>query len=242
MNIKYNNCKYEILLFFLIILILVMLKKKKNKEYFGNEKNNNFYNNVYLGNRIYEQNPEDLKEYFKSWKFCSDLVNKNKFKLILDIGCGPGHLPIVLNKYNTNFEYIGFDFSKVAIQMAKRKNKQKNLKFYVKNALEIKYDKYIKNKKTENILITSFEFLEHIEKDIDIISEMPKNVYFCFSVPNYDSKGHVRKFNNENEIRNRYSEYLDIYEIKKTFIETEYGIKNNSIIFIFWGKIIQNSN
>lgn len=41
-------------------------------------------------------------------------------KLVLDIGCGPGHLAKVIKKQGTKIEIHGIDFSKVAIENAKK--------------------------------------------------------------------------------------------------------------------------
>ena len=126
------NYKLFILLLFLLIMLYFILLNQKKIEKFGEEKNDNYYNEIYKSSIQYKKNPKELKEYFKSWKFCSDLITKKKFNLILDIGCGPGHLPEVLSKFNNNFKYIGFDFSKVAIDMARKRNKKKKLVFMSK--------------------------------------------------------------------------------------------------------------
>lgn len=41
-------------------------------------------------------------------------------KLVLDIGCGPGHLAKVIKKQGTKIEIHGIDFSRVAIENAKK--------------------------------------------------------------------------------------------------------------------------
>ena len=189
-----------------------------------------YYNRIYKSSQEYKKEPEDLKYYYQSWKFCSDMVKNNKIKLILDIGCGPGHLPKVLNKHNNNFKYIGFDFSQVAINNASQ-IKNDHILFYTQDALKINYNNYINNYDKDDILISSFEFLEHVTKDVEIIKKMPKYVNFCFSVPNYDSEGHVRIYRSKLDIYKRYNKFLNIYGI----IENKFS--NGNIIYIFWGKI-----
>ena len=60
----------------------------------------------------------------------------------------------------------------------------------------------------QNNLFICLEVLEHVENDINVIKKMCPKSEFIFSVPNYDSLGHVRLFNNENEIRERYNNFF----------------------------------
>lgn len=50
------------------------------------------------------------------------------------------------------------------------------------------------------------EVLEHLDKDIEIILKIKRNTKVYFSVPNFNSEGHVRVFKNENDIVERYKD------------------------------------
>lgn len=63
--------------------------------------------------------------YYELYDFISNIVN-NKFKKkinILDFGCGDGaHTINILNLLDCKYNYYGFDYSKVAIEMASKYN------------------------------------------------------------------------------------------------------------------------
>lgn len=66
-------------------------------------------------------------------------------------------------------------------------------------------------KEYNTFVCTSFE---HLEKDIDIIKNLPNECTLIFSVTNFNDPTHFRIFRNKDEIKNRYKEILDIIEIK----------------------------
>lgn len=117
---------------------------------------------------------------------------------IIDVGCGTGRLAEALRRTgHTN--YIGFDFSRSRIDEARRYVPA--FTFYVQNAFEADL------RGADAYVLT--EFLEHIEQDRDIISKIPSGALIVFSVPNFDSAGHVRKFENLGAVYSRYSDLLD---------------------------------
>jgi len=181
------------------------------------EESKEYYDKVYTDGPIanaYQQSPEEIVggKYFFSWKLCADFIEKNNIKLVVDIGCGPGHFPEVIKKYNKNYnvKYIGIDFSKVAINISKKKflNDQ-NYDFIVSDALEIDYNDLVKNYDIKDVLFTSFEFMEHISFDLQLLNILPSNYKFCWSVPSYPFRGHVRWFKTVKEIKDRYDKLID---------------------------------
>jgi len=76
------------------------------------EESDTYYDSVYSKSLIYKQGPKhpDLKYYYPSWKLACDYIKLNKIKLVIDIGCGPGHLPLTMRDENLDVEYIGIDF------------------------------------------------------------------------------------------------------------------------------------
>jgi trans-aconitate methyltransferase len=121
---------------------------------------------------------------------------------VVDLGCGPGHFASLFRN-TPNIEYIGYDFSTVAISQAIERNKElQNCMFKVQ---DLKKEMPIHR----NAIYTSFEFFEHVDFDLDILEKLSNGDVIIFSVPNYDSAGHVRFFKNEEEILARYSNYIN---------------------------------
>jgi hypothetical protein len=59
---------------------------------------------------------------------------------------------------------------------------------------------------------------EHFQNDREIIAALPAGSFFVFGVPNFGGPEHFRKFRSEAEIRERYTDMLDIFEIRSLCI------------------------
>lgn len=179
----------------------------------GEELNKEFYDSVYKkggSEKIYLKEAEEIKYYYPTWKYSYEYITQNGIKNIIDLGCGPGHFASLF-KNEDDVLYTGYDFSVVAIEQAIERNKNnKNITFKVQNLKEIELDK-------KNNFYTSFEFLEHISFDREILTKLQTKDNILFSVPNYDSKGHVRHYKSFGEIVERYKDLMEInliHEIK----------------------------
>jgi len=133
----------------------------------------------------------------------------DEFEKIIDLGCGPGFFAKVLIEKHPYADYMGIDFSFNMISHSKKLMPELN--FIVGNLKDIEIHRLYK----PEYVYVCMETLEHVEADIEIIKSIPKSALLLFSVPNYNSKAHVRYFNNEDEIIKRYSELL-IVENSKT--------------------------
>lgn len=189
----------------------------------GKELDKNYYNEVFKKSIVYSKEAFEIKEYYENWKTSYDFIIQNGIKNIVDLGCGPGHFPTLFEE-NKNITYLGYDFSETAITQAKSKNFKKgnNVNFIVKDLSKKNEDIFNQN------FFVSFEFLEHISFDLDLLQNLKKDSKILFSVPSFDSKGHVRYFKNEKEVVERYENlfHLELLNIKKI---------NNSNIFLFYG-------
>jgi len=165
------------------------------------EQNSDFYNNIYKeggSKQEYFKEPEE-SIYYPIWNqiiFGLPLNSK-----ILDLGCGVGQLANLLIKRKRNY-IRGIDFSEVAIKKAKESNKGHEDKFivsdlYDENCYKIDYD-----------IVLICEVLEHIEDDLSILKRLKKDKRIYLTVPNYMSKGHVRCFENTEQIIDRYNPYI----------------------------------
>tara|TARA_X000000950_G_C13816028_1_gene619834 strand:+ start:387 stop:1010 length:624 start_codon:yes stop_codon:yes gene_type:complete len=189
------------------------MNRKTNKK---KERDSKHYNLVYENSEIYCKEPEDIPMYYPMWKFARDIVGKAGCSNIVDLGCGPGHFAKVLINGGlfdeTIRKYYGYDFSSVSIDMAKNiVGNHKACLFEERNLLEFEFSK----EKPKDTMYVSFEFFEHICKDLSVIKKIPYKSNICFSVPSFDSYGHVRFFKNKNEIIERYSSLINIKYIKE---------------------------
>jgi len=152
---------------------------------------------------------------------------------VVDLGCGNGYLASALLEANYMGNYVGLDFSPVAIEMAigtfsdLTTPNYENLKLwddpYEFVQLELwDYQQEILGKRynfdvcdltewevdvtaeTHKTTYTCFEVLEHIEDDKDIVSRIPARSRFIFSVPNYWSTSHVRTYDSVGVAFNRF--------------------------------------
>tara|TARA_R110001583_G_scaffold17957_9_gene72148 strand:- start:1120 stop:1773 length:654 start_codon:yes stop_codon:yes gene_type:complete len=209
-------------------------KKEQDKESVINkqgELDDTHYDNVYItGGReqIYFKNPFDVPIYSELWSSVAfEILQSEDANQITDMGCGPGHLPYILRSAGIEQPYTGYDFSKVAIQMAEMRQLP-DCTFINKNLYDMG-DLPVS-------LFTCLEVLEHIEKDLELVAQIPTGCRLLFSVPTYDSHGHVRKFKDHDEIRERYGEMFDLEFIDEIFVrytEDEDPIEHK--IFLFSG-------
>ena len=121
---------------------------------------------------------------------------------IVDIGCGTGRFARLLaNRGYTS--YWGIDFSELRINEAKRYVPQFTFSFA--NVLE----EWVQEELTRFNLFVLLEVLEHISDDLKLLSALPPSSKVIFSVPNFDSRGHVRFFSIEDDVIHRYQQVLD---------------------------------
>lgn len=128
---------------------------------------------------------------------------------IIEIGCGSGQFAGMLFD-NGYINYIGYDFSAVAIDLAKKRNPEFCGNFLVQDIREVNFSDPFNTG-----LYVCFEVLEHLKDDIGILKSLPQGSTLLFSVPNFDSFNHVRKFNGLKDIVERYGDCIDIIKFQK---------------------------
>lgn len=177
----------------------------------GKEQNKEYYNNIYSTSITYKKSPKKMVKYYYCWEKCAKYIKENNIKLIIDIGCGPGHFAQVINDINKNvdFLYFGIDFSEEAIKMSQNKFiDNKKFTFICSDALKFDYKKIYKNYNISDVLFTSFEFMEHVSFDRELLNKLPKDYKYIFSIPSYDSPGHFIYFESLKEVHDRYDKYI----------------------------------
>jgi len=175
-------------------------------------------------NEMFENTPRYARHYstvrlYYVFAVVLQMMRKNvRNPDILEIACGTGQLAHYL--FDEGFrKYRGFDFSDVALTIAK--SKKLPFKFFKGNV----HDKKLYQGNYNVVLGT--EILEHLEDDINPIKNMRKGVLGIFSVPNYICKGHVRCFKGQDQVKRRFGAVLDIKDI--VFVHR---------CFVFSGRVI----
>jgi SAM-dependent methyltransferase len=146
--------------------------------------------------------------YYPLWTVVADRLTRIKVRRILDIGCGPGQVACLLR--DRGFEgYTGLDFSPNRIKAARECCPGYEFivaDIFASDVLESHgYD-----------CVVTMEFLEHIERDLDVLSRIRSGTYVLGTVPNFPAAGHVRHFKDCDEVRARYASLfasLEVYDI-----------------------------
>jgi len=177
------------------------------------------YDERYRVSRIYREHYSKVF-YYKVWNCVVDgLVKDDK---ILELGCGTGQLAQLL--YDKGFtNYIGIDFSRVAIEIAKAR--VPSFTFINDDLNNIDYSNYADFK------FVSTETFEHLKNDIELIKKFPKSS-IVFSVPNRMAKLHYRKYPSEAFIRDRYKSILNVNNV------TALRLGGGKIIFVVEANIL----
>ncbi len=161
----------------------------------GKEKDSHYYNS-------------HLKQVFKKEYRWYDLYEE-AFQLlpppskhtIVDLGCGVGGFARLL--YRKGYKrFLGIDFSSYGIDLCRER--VPDFIFLVGDLLDPK----IRERFGKHSIFVILEVLEHINKDIKLISSIPSKSIVIFSVPNKDFECHVRFFNNSEEVKSRYKDLL----------------------------------
>ncbi len=157
------------------------------------------------------------QEYFKSPEKCVyypiwDKLIKllGKEDVILEVGCGAGQLARLIQDKGFNYTK-GFDFSEEAIKLCRRFALKKNHHKFVIGDV---YNKELYSSPHNTIICC--EVLEHLGNDLSVFDNIEKGTKVIFTVPNFNSKSHVRYFATDEEIRERYKDKVDFKTISST--------------------------
>jgi len=191
--------------------------KKKD----GHEKGEDYYNKVFEEKEIFHVHYAS-SPYYGVWTIILDKVRRIGKGSILEIGCGTGQLAWAIYDSDLQNEYLGFDFSEVAVQYARRHCPELN--FVVENALET--DVY---ETVDYSIVISTEFLEHVDQDIDVIKSIRAGTNFIGSVPSFPWCSHVRHFPSKRDVYNRYSDHFSSFEVIPV------RVYENKTIYLFQG-------
>ena len=156
--------------------------------------------------KSYKQSP-----YFPMW----DMIITSwlpRDGIVLDLGCGVGQFAEMISDRRAHLTYVGYDFSKVAIAMAKKKK----LSIFRFGFFETDITRMDPEFTIKYSCFVCLEALEHLPGDTDrkLLADLPKGKTIILSVPNYDSAGHYRTFQTLKDVTDRYGEWVDVIEHK----------------------------
>lgn len=199
----------------------ILCKNRENYS-FEDETPRDIYDGLYKASSSYHQHYTQSM-YYSTWQVAIKyLLPMDKSTNVIDIGCGSGQFANMVID-NGFLNYRGLDFSDVAIDMAKKALPEYKDSFVVGDA----FTSDIFN--TEYDLVVMFEILEHLKGDLELLKRIKSKAKVMLSVPNFTDPNHVRYFDTETAVSNRYSGEIDIKEIYTS------TIRGNFKIFIIIG-------
>ena len=179
--------------------------RRKKKSF---ERDADFYDSVYqTGGHLgsyhlhYSESP-----YLKVWRRGLEIITTLGNPAVLDIGCGPGQFANLLYD-NGITTYTGIDHSTEAVKLARQNVPAWEGRF-------IAGDVFSPGILPNNFdIAVLFEVLEHMERDIELLTLFPEGKRVLFSVPSYSSPSHVRRFKTSQSVSKRYRRIVDIISL-----------------------------
>jgi tetratricopeptide (TPR) repeat protein len=160
-----------------------------------------FYDDTYSAENNYNA-PWRESVYAPVWLAIGEILEEHRPTTILDLGCGPGQFAHFISEGLPAAKYHGVDFSAVAVDIGR--NRFPHFQF---SELKLPVESYRQFEPFDVVICT--EVLEHIEADIDVLQPISPGTLVVFSVPNFDSFGHVRIFKSSEEVSSRYAYMFD---------------------------------
>lgn len=139
--------------------------------------------------------------YYFIWTVIADRIRCRGLRQVLEVGCGPGQLAALLREVSVT-EYVGFDFSQVAITIAR--TTLPGTRFERDDA---RTSQLYTTWPCDAIVCT--EVLEHIDDDLTVVGHFPPGVRCFVTVPSFPYKSHVRFFRSVQEVNDRYGQFFD---------------------------------
>jgi len=169
----------------------------------GKEQDSFYYDSLFNKATYYHKNWNEMGNWTVIWEKSLPIIQQHNVKSVLDIGSGMGQFGQLCQQ--NGISYKGIDFSKYAVDYS-IKSSIGNEIFECVDAINYHYSDDVD-------CYVTHEFLEHIEFDTHILSRLKPNKLIVFSVPSFDDPGHVRYFKSIDEIKMRYSHYIDNLEV-----------------------------
>ena len=180
------------------------------------------YADAFYQNSTVQAAPAAESPYFGFWQAVAARILDSGARRLLDIGCGPGQFAEFILAAAPGVSYTGVDFSAVAIGQAQ--NRVPGARFIQADLGDIQ-----QLNGTSYDLVVALEVLEHIDADLEVLAKLDSGARFVGSVPNFDSFGHVRFFQDGEAVKARYADHIRDLEV------TPFQLAPNSILFLMSG-------
>lgn len=145
--------------------------------------------------------------YYPSWTLITDRIQQLESQSVLDIGCGPGQFGAMLRDGGVA-KYRGLDFCQEAINLARIACPEFSFK-----VADVFTDSHLEDHLYDTVV--SLEFLEHVERDLDVLRRIKPGTNFIGSVPSFPSESHVRWFDTVEEVSERYSDLFTEFRVDR---------------------------
>jgi 2-polyprenyl-3-methyl-5-hydroxy-6-metoxy-1,4-benzoquinol methylase len=156
-----------------------------------------YYDRAFSSNSDWQEHYSSSGYYFL-WTVILDRLRRDRPNAILEIGCGPGQLAAAIAEAGLTKEYVGIDFSRIAVGLA-RKVCPAHYRFIEADALST--DVYTS---FDYDTVISTEFLEHVEGDLQVLGKLRPGTRVIATVPNFPYVSHVRHFDDADAVTDRY--------------------------------------
>lgn len=141
---------------------------------------------------------------------------------VLEIGCGPGQLALLVREAGIH-SYVGIDFSRYAIELARRRLPDGDLRVD-----DARTSTLVDG--TRHSVVICTEVLEHLDDDLALLERVRTGTRILATVPNFDSTSHLRFFASAAAVRARYEAVLD--ELR---VDT-FALRRGSALFLMDGR------
>lgn len=148
--------------------------------------------------------------WYYIWAVIVDRLQATESPSVLDIGCGTGQVAAFIKDRGIT-AYVGFDFSLARLSWAR--SHVTGMRFEVANA----YETDLVESVPYNVVVC-LEFLEHVDRDLEVLGRLRPGVRFLGTVPNYGGGSHVRYFRNADEVKARYSSHFKRLRVDQYFM------------------------
>jgi 2-polyprenyl-3-methyl-5-hydroxy-6-metoxy-1,4-benzoquinol methylase len=162
---------------------------------FGREQPSAFYDERFAQKAVQDEHYSQ-SHYYPLWTVVADRLKRAGVRKVIDVGCGQGQFACLLRDQEI-LNYLGVDFSALRLEHARRICPE--FRFETTNIFE------------SNVLQTGdydavvlLEFLEHVERDLDVLEMIRPGTLVMGTVPNFPDVGHVRYFHSAAQVRSRY--------------------------------------
>jgi trans-aconitate methyltransferase len=173
---------------------------KKDREFaYGVEQPPEYYDRAFEKAEHWKDHYTD-SPYFPLWTVIADRIRRMEVERIFDIGCGPGQIACLLRDIGVP-EYRGLDFSTARIEGARTVCPE-----YEFVAASIFEDDTLETWSYDCVMI--MEFLEHVERDLEVVDRIRAGTLVLATVPNFPARGHVRHFEGVSDVEGRYGAHF----------------------------------